>query len=119
MEAAILNEITEPLGMVSVKSGEIKSLQFDFTGNDHFSKGELLFLYNDLRIELLKKNEADELTGKDGSSFIANLLIKNNNPQNGNTRKGIIDFKRDETKSFFNFIWKSVFDGVKKTTAGK
>ncbi|MGC4101964.1 hypothetical protein [Ferruginibacter sp.] len=119
MDAKSLNQITEPLAMTAIKSGIINNLRFSFTGTDHASKGETQFLYNNLAIEVLKKNKNDELIGKDLPSFFANLLIKNNNPQNGNTRKGTIDFERDITKSFFNFLWKSVFDGVKRTAAGK
>ncbi|MEI9956177.1 MAG: hypothetical protein WDM90_07725 [Ferruginibacter sp.] len=43
MNAVSLNQITEPLGMTSVKSGTINNLKFNFTGNDYNSKGEVNF----------------------------------------------------------------------------
>ena len=112
--AEILNSIAEPLGMASIKKGKINKLNFDFIGDDLSTKGSSTLLYEDLKIELLKK-DSNELKKKDLSSFVANLLAKNNNPQNGNTKEGKIDFKRDTTKSFFNLLWKSIFDGAKST----
>ncbi|MES2431864.1 MAG: hypothetical protein V4556_13100 [Bacteroidota bacterium] len=118
MNALALNKITEPLGMTSIKKGTINDLSFNFSGGEYVSLGEMLFLYNDLKIEMLKKRDG-ELTGKGVTSFLANALIKNSNPKNGETRSGTIHFNRDITKSFFNFLWKSVLDGITNTTTGK
>lgn len=38
---------------------------------------------------------------------------------NGNTRKGEIDIERDETRSFFNLVWKGIFKAAKRTAIGK
>ncbi len=119
MPAPNLNGVTQALGMTTVKDGTINSLNFNFTGNDYNSTGKTVFLYKDLHVEVLKKGASGELKEKELTSFFANLLIKNNNPQNGDLREGNIAFKRDITKSFFNFLWKSVFDGVKHTAQGK
>ena len=118
MNAKILNQITEPLAMASVKKGEINKLTFDFKCNDYKSEGTTTFLYNDLTIEVLKKDN-DELKKKGLVSFLANALIRNDNPANNTTYTGQIDFKREIDKSFFNLLWKSIFDGVKKTVLRK
>ena len=118
MNAKILNQITEPLAMASVKKGEINKLTFDFKCNDSESEGTTTFLYNDLTIEVLKKDN-DELKKKGLVSFLANALIRNDNPVNNTTYTGQIDFKREIDKSFFNLLWKSIFDGVKKTVLRK
>jgi post-segregation antitoxin (ccd killing protein) len=118
IDATMLNQLTEPLGMASVKKGQINKLSFDFKCTDYKSDGTATFLYNDLTVEVLK-NEDDELKKKGLVTFLANTLIKNNNPVNNDTYIGIIDYKRDIQKSFFNLLWKSIFDGVKKTVLRK
>jgi hypothetical protein len=120
LAATTLNQLIEPLAMASVKKGEIKKLDFNMNGNDYGAKGSALLLYNDLKIELLKKDEDNnQLTSKDLASFVANTLVKNNNPQNGTTRQGDFDNPRELNKSFFNLLWKSIFAGVKKIVMDK
>ena len=109
-----LNPIIEPLGMGSVKSGNIKSYTFNLQGNDYKATGEGLLLYNDLKIKLLK-NKEEVIKNKAVTSFVANVFIKDQNPSNGNTRTAKIGFDRVMTKSFFNLLWKSLFDGAKKS----
>lgn len=113
-DASKLNEIAEPLGMASIKSGQINKLNFNFDGDWTSSKGNATLLYEDLHVELLKK-DSNDLKKKGLMSFVANMLMKNSNPQNGNLKTGKIDFQRDTTKSFFNLMWKSIFDGAKNT----
>lgn len=113
--ATALNPMIGPLGMASIKNGKVNKLTFNMTGTDYASKGSVTLLYQDLKIELLKKDSGD-LKKKGFMSLLTNALIKDANPQNGVTRSGEIDFKRDITKSFFNLLWKSIYAGVKKTT---
>jgi hypothetical protein len=115
MNTAVLNPLVEPLGMVSVKSGNINRLIFTIHGGNYRSTGKILFLYKDLHIKVLKKDKENNLKSKNIESIIADAAIKSDNPLKGNNRTGTIDFSRDTTKSFFNFLWKSVFSGVKKT----
>lgn len=112
--APALNEIIEPLGMASIRSGEVKSLAFNLTGDDLQARGPVILKYTDLQIDMLKKEE-NELNKKGLMSVLANLLMKNSNPRNGKLKEADAAFERIQTKSFFNLIWKTIFDGVKKT----
>lgn len=109
-----INQIIEPLGMGSVKSGNIKSFVFNIRGNDVKADGDAVLLYDNLKIKLLKNTE-EEIKNKTVTSFLANIIIKDQNPSNGNIRTGKIAFERIITKSFFNLVWKSIFDGFKKS----
>lgn len=111
--ATALNPVTEPLGMASLTQGKINKLEFDLKGNDHKATGTTSLLYEDLKIELLKKDSTG-LVKKGLMSVLANIMLKNNNPQNGTTRTADIDYPRDTTRSFFNLVWKSIYSGVKK-----
>ena len=116
MEGKALNRITKPLGLVKVNSGHIDKLAFDIKANDQLAKGEVGFAYKNLSVALLKKVKGEDRLVKQGLiSFLANaLIIDPDNPNaNGIFVKAPIVRKRVETASFFNFIWKTLFQGVK------
>ncbi len=118
IDGTALNPVIEPLAMLSVKSGIVHKLNFNFLATDHKATGTLTLLYNDLKVEVLKIKE-EELKKKTLLTFFANTLIKNDNPQNNTTREGIIGHNRDIKRSFFNMIWKSILSGLKSTVLGK
>ena len=112
--AVSLNPLIEPLGMASIKNGTINKLTFSMTGNDLQARGNATLLYQNLKVELLKKDSMD--VKRSGlKSLLANALMKNSNPLNGVTRTDEINYERDKTKSFFNLLWKSIFSAAKKT----
>lgn len=113
-DAVSLNPMIEPLGMTSIKKGRVNKLTYNLTGNNYSAKGSETFLYNNLKIEVLKLDSGD-VKKKGLQTFLANALMKNNNPTNGVIRTEEIDYKRDISKSFFNLMWKSIFSGAKKT----
>ncbi|MCC7028934.1 MAG: hypothetical protein IT257_01425 [Chitinophagaceae bacterium] len=119
MDAAAFNTISVPLGLTSVK-GQVKDVSFAMTGNDYSAQGRLTMLYNNLKIESFKVDGArDTLKSKKLENVFSNALIKNDNPANGAARSADFTYKRDLNKSFFNLIWKSLFDGIQKTVMGK
>ncbi|KQB99488.1 hypothetical protein [Pedobacter sp. Hv1] len=111
-----LNQITKPLGMIQVDKGMIKELAFDIKANQNVAKGSLDFRFNDLSVALLKKEEGRErLVKKSLLSILANaLIIYSDNPNaEGKFTSAKINFERKPTASFFNFIWKTLYQGVK------
>ncbi|HJT75164.1 MAG TPA: hypothetical protein VJ720_14115 [Chitinophaga sp.] len=121
MEGKSLNPILKPLGMVEVKSCYIDDLTFSMTGNERHASGQVKFLYKDLKVSILKKEEdSHEYKRKGLLSLFANaLIIKDSNPDNGETRITYPHFTRDPEKSFFNLVWKTLFTGIKETALGK
>jgi hypothetical protein len=117
-KAAALNPMIEPLGMASLRQGEINSLNVNMYGNDKEVKGDLQLLYKDLKMDLLKMDSV-EYKKKGITSFIANLVIQDQNPSKGVIRKGTIQLERDTTRSFFNLLWKGIFKAAKRTATGK
>ncbi|SFD28279.1 hypothetical protein SAMN05518672_1011435 [Chitinophaga sp. CF118] len=121
MDARELNPVLKPLGMIEVKSCRINEVTFSMTGNERSASGEVKFLYSDLKINILKKQEGSHDYQKKGlMSLFANVVvIKDNNPDNGETRIAHPHFTRDIQKSFFNLVWKTLFTGIKETALGK
>ncbi|MEO5892183.1 MAG: hypothetical protein ABIQ31_18190 [Ferruginibacter sp.] len=113
MKATTLNSIIEPLAMASIKTGQIDDVTFKIDGTDKKAVGDILFLYHDLKMEILKKGSEDTLKKKGLISFLANTIIKNKNTNPANDQH--INYDRDTTRSFFNLVWKTIFTGAKKT----
>jgi len=120
-DASRLNSIIEPLGMAKIERGQVSSFRFSLSADDYRSKGDAVLIYKNLKIKLLKNtgDNSPDIKTKSVTSFVANLVIRDQNPSNGTTRTAEIDFKRDIQKSFFNLLWKSVFQGAKKVASGK
>jgi hypothetical protein len=119
MDAAAFNKVSIPLGMTAVK-GQINDVKFTMTGNDYNAQGKLTMLYSNLKIEALKMDEkGDSMKAKKLENIVSNALVKDNNPSKGVARSADFAYKRDLNKSFFNLVWKSLFDGVGKTVMGK
>ncbi len=114
MDAFKLNPVTKPLGMASIKQGVIDKVKFKMDGDDYKTSANVLFLYHDLKVDLLKKDDDNNQLKKKGLlSFLANTLVKNQNSNKENSEN--IKYERELTKSFFNLVWKTIFTGVKKT----
>lgn len=123
MDATQLNPICEPLGRFSIRQGNIKGLTTHIEGNNDGASGSVTFLYDDLKVDILKKDDNDStgLKKRGLISFIANaFVIKKSNPTRGlGVRTEQCQSARDATKSFFNLVWKTVEDGIKKTAGYK
>lgn len=116
MQGKAFNRITKPLGLVRVTSGYINKLEFDVKANDAVAKGTVNFAYKDLSLAVLKRVKGEDRLVKQGLiSFLANaLVINSSNPGvDGKFVAATVDYKRVPTASFFNFIWKTLFQGVK------
>jgi hypothetical protein len=116
MDGRKLNAIAKPLGMLQVNKGNIKKLEFNIDANQDVAKGKVDFRFNDLSVTLLKKKEGKNgLAKKALLSILANaLIIYSDNPSSdGKFTSAKIDFKREPTASFFSFVWKTLFQGVK------
>jgi hypothetical protein len=116
-DATVFNQLIVPLGMATIESGRLNSLEFHFQGNDYGANGKLTVLYNDFKVKLLQKDAEDgRIKSKKLASFLANVALKNDNPKkNKPPRVAHVTYKRDVYKSFFNLIWKTIFTGVRET----
>jgi len=119
IDVKALNPLTRPMGLARMEKGSIHQLHFDITGTDSTSNGTVLLLYDDLKISLLKKDkEEGTLNKKVLVSLFANFAIKDSNGGD-NPRVAEVHFDRILNKSFFNFIWKTIFTGIRKSVGMK
>ncbi len=82
--------------------------------------GKLTFLYSNVKVILLKKDEEqNKYKTKVLPTLAAGLLIKDSNPAKGEIRSSRVDYTRDRYRSMFNLMWKSMFTAVKETAGMK
>ncbi|MEO6870268.1 MAG: hypothetical protein ABI168_11520, partial [Ginsengibacter sp.] len=115
-DAKVLNKVSIPMALIRLQKGKINSIDFNFKGNDVQANGDFVMKYEDMKVDVLKRDENTKDIKKRGLfSLVANILVKNSNPHNGSLRRTTPSFQRDIHKSFFNLIWKMIFNGLKET----
>lgn len=113
MRLSPLNDMLEPSINMKFNGGMVSRMTFDFRGNDNFSNGWMEFLYQDIDVVLLKKEQGKEWGFL---SLLANTVTMSNNPQPGKDPKIVeIGFKRDKNKGIINYIWKTIQSGMIRT----
>jgi hypothetical protein len=115
INGSALNALTLPMAMVNIKKGTVDSLDFKFNGNNLMTNGELLFLYHDVSLQLLKKKADNNFKNKFLPTLLLNNLAKKSNRYGSDTKYVQVEFKKTGRTSIFNMIWKPVLQGVKKT----
>lgn len=104
-----LNSTVFPATNMKFKNGKIEGINFNFRGNRTRTSGELTMLYEDLEVELFKKDE----TQNKKVSWVANKFIKKSNPsKRGRTIVAEINFERVKYKGLGNYLWKSIQSGI-------
>ena len=118
MNIRTLNKVLRPLAMAEIKSGRIGKAVFSVNAGYRNSTGRLELYYTDLKIGVLGKEEDNGRLKKKGLiSLIANaLLVTDNNPTPGHPlRVATSSFVRPDQGSFFNLMWKNIFEGIKQS----
>jgi hypothetical protein len=109
------------MGPVELTSGHISRLEFDLTGTNYNMSGNLTLLYDDLHVALLKKDDDSvHFKKRKVTSLLANVKIKNKNPEKGEApRITPVNYRRNIYASIFNLAWKSLLTGVQETIGAK
>ena len=118
LDNTTINKISEPLGLFTVKTGQMQHAQGHMDGDNFKTSGNINMQYNNLHITPLKKDkeEKGKLKKKNVTSLFANIvLVKNENPKGNELRQPTFEVERNKYTSFFNLIWKTILTGILKT----
>ncbi len=111
-----LNKVSIPMALIKINTGKINSIDFNFTGSNTNAKGKFIMKYENLKVDILKRDKNTNVVKKRGlASLAANLVVENKNPGSSGLRVINPEYERNIYKSFFNLIWKTVFAGMKET----
>jgi hypothetical protein len=115
MEASELNPILEKIASISISSGKINALNFNFLANNTKATGNMKLLYHGLNFAVMNKQTGDTTAFKERvKSLIANIVVIESNPMPGKAvRPGIIEFERDPERYVFGYLFRSILSGIK------
>lgn len=106
-----VSPITEPLANIKILSGQLHSASVVLSGDSQRATSTVNMTYDNLQIAILKKR--DPMQERELLTNLANgLVLRRSNPERGVLRTGEGTHRRDEHKSFWNYIWKTAFAGV-------
>lgn len=110
-----LNPILENAAFISIESGILNQLNFNFDYDEYNSNGSVLINYEDLKIKSLTKEE--DSSPNEFKSWVLNTFLKNNKDKSvsRDKRTGIIQFERERNRAIFNLWVKSLFSGLKSS----
>lgn len=113
-----LREAAKALAMADISSLQVPGLSFRLDGDEQEAHGNFEFLYNNLKIRIQGiDQQTKRMSNRPFLSLLANaVLLYPDNPMKGEpVRRVSIVQARDPYKSFFNLIWKSIFQALAKT----
>lgn len=104
-----INPFVKPYMNITA-TGTITSLNYNFKGNNDIMNGKFKITHKDLKVSLIDKETKEK---KKFLSGVANLLVKKDSQKFPESVE--IYVERNKERSFFNFYWKGIEDGLKKT----
>jgi hypothetical protein len=115
LDAPQLQPLAKAMTATDLQSFDLHRLDYQMSGNETSGKGSLKMKYSNMDI-LLNKVENDQSFNKRGFlSFLANrLVIYKENPTKDDPERLAqnVAVQRDDKKSFFNFIWKTLYSAA-------
>ena len=104
-----LNELITPLAFAKVESGRLTDFTFSTEASSKGATVGMLFLYRDLKAEIMKEKNG-EVTDNKFLSRLANLVLKHDNPDHPERgthrpRYSRLSIERDPYHSTFNYLW--------------
>ncbi|HEX6182230.1 MAG TPA: hypothetical protein VFZ47_13350 [Chitinophagaceae bacterium] len=107
-----LNGILAPMALIEARQGIMQKLECNISGTANRAAANVKLLYEDLKIDILKK-EGKTLEKKGLKSVFANILVFDDNPKDGTLRTARqVQKSRRYAKSFFNLAWSTVAAGI-------
>lgn len=115
MPFSAINPIITPLAHIRINTGELHRLDFTVSGDSVRSGVRLDLRYDRLNIEVLKREGRRSGGERVVLSELANLILKESNPDIRGHRIAETTTERNPRRSAFNYLWHSLLDGVKVT----
>lgn len=110
-----LNPMIEPLAKIKIVSGRMEEMTFGIQGNSQKAGVDMSFLYEHLRIRIMKEKDGELETSSFLTTLANGLIVKENNPDHRGIRQGEGSAERDPYRSQFNYFWKILLVGLKES----
>lgn len=116
IKGSILNFDSDQISVFSkpyinaTTKGVLDRVYFNFDGNDVKAKGDFALEYHGFKVKLYKKKKPEKEAKL--KSAIGNLFIKNDS--DGELKETEVALERIQEKSFYNFLWRCIAEGLVK-----
>ncbi len=115
LNTALLNDFLVP-NLGAKAHGEIDQLYFTISGDQYVATGDIKMRYEDFKFQVLNKDRSHV---KKVLSFIGNLFVNDGSKADEHGyRYGDIATERPKNKSFFNYLWVNLEDGLLDVLTG-
>lgn len=117
IKGRILNFRTDRLAVFTkpylnaTTEGTFDQVYFNLAGTDDVASGDFALKYHDLKVKLYQKKNRDKESKL--KSWIGNLLL--NDDSDGELVEHHVSVERIKEKSFYNYFWRCIAEGMKKT----
>jgi len=110
-----LNSLIQAYTPAKINKGVSDEITFSGLAEQTKASGTMKFLYHDLEIDLLLKEQAKWKSAV--IAFAANTILNSSNPVSSDLppREVKFNIERDMTKGFVNVLIKSILNGLKET----
>lgn len=115
MDMKLLNGIVRPLAGIVIEGGTVDKLDFLIRGNASEASVDMTFLYSGLELVKLRNKKGDMVESRLVSEIINTIVLIDDNPRHGRIRRAYRTTERDPYRSPWNYLWRTVFAGVKET----
>ncbi|HTO17300.1 MAG TPA: hypothetical protein VLZ83_16160 [Edaphocola sp.] len=109
-ETGKLAVFTKPY-LNATTEGILDQTYFNLSGNDNIAVGDFALKYHDFKVTFYRKKDREKKSKL--KSWIGNLLISDDS--DGELVEHEVSVERIKEKSFFNFFWRCIAEGLKKT----
>ena len=109
-ETGKLAVFTKPY-LNATTEGTFEQVYFNLAGNDNVAGGDFALKYHGLKVTLYQKKDREKKSKL--KSWIGNLLISDDS--DGDLVEHEVSVERIKEKSFFNYFWRCIAEGMKKT----
>ncbi|HLW63211.1 MAG TPA: hypothetical protein VKY33_07390, partial [Flavobacterium sp.] len=106
--APAMNPFLKPYLNVEAK-GKIDKMAFNFSGNNEVANGDYAMNFNDLKMTLFNKDNQERKL----LTAAANIVVRTDT--DGLKKTEIKEVSRHKQKSFFNYLWLCIMQGLKQT----
>ena len=106
--APAMNPFLKPYLKVQA-NGKIDHMAFNFSGNNNTASGQYAMNFNNLKMKLLNKENKE----RKFLTAAANMVVRSNT--DGFKKVEIKPVDRTKEKSFFNYLWQCIMQGLKQT----
>ncbi|RLD71109.1 MAG: hypothetical protein DRJ10_19715, partial [Bacteroidetes bacterium] len=114
MDATVLNDFLNKTLLVSIKTGKIKNIDFEFKADNDSAIGYVDISYQNLKIDV-KSNKDPGKSMKFINALINTVAKTDNIKGTPNFSRGFIAYKRDYNKKFISYLWLSLQNGMLNT----